>query len=42
MNQMLDHCHEYDKAAIRDYAIKTFAAQNIGQQIFEAYKSVME
>ena len=40
MNQMLDHCHEYDREAIRDYAIKTFAAQNIGQQIFEVYKTV--
>ncbi len=38
MNQMLDHCHEYDREAIRDYAIKTFAAQNIGLQVFEAYK----
>ncbi|MBR1514860.1 MAG: glycosyltransferase [Bacteroidales bacterium] len=41
MNQMLDHCQEYDRAAIRDYAIKTFAAQNIGLQIFEAYKKVV-
>ena len=41
MNQMLDHCHEYNREAIRDYAIKTFAAQNIGQQIFEAYKEVV-
>lgn len=41
MNQMLDHCREYDREAIRDYAIKTFAAQNIGQQIFEAYKTIV-
>ena len=41
MNQMLDHCHEYNREAIRDYAIKTFAAQNIGQQIFEAYKEIV-
>ena len=41
MNQMLDHSSEYDRAAIRDYAIKTFAAQNIGQQMFEAYKEVV-
>jgi glycosyltransferase involved in cell wall biosynthesis len=40
MNQMLDHCHEYDRESIREYAIKTFAAQNIGQQIFEAYKTI--
>ena len=42
MNQMLDHCHEYDREAIRDYAIKTFAAQNIGLQIFEVFKKVVE
>ena len=41
MNTMLDHCQEYDREAIRDYAIKTFAAQNIGLQIFEAYKDVV-
>ena len=41
MNQMLDHGSEYDRQAIRDYAIKTFAAQNIGQQIFEVYKEVV-
>ena len=41
MNQLLDHSSEYDRQAIRDYAIKTFAAQNIGQQIFEAYNTVV-
>ncbi len=41
MNQLLDHSSEYDRQAIRDYAIKTFAAQNIGQQMFEAYKEVV-
>ncbi len=41
MNQLLDHSSEYDHQAIRDYAIKTFAAQNIGQQIFEAYNTVV-
>ena len=41
MIQMLGHSSEYDRQAIRDYAIKTFAAQNIGQQIFEEYKKVM-
>ncbi|KWW25996.1 MAG: group 1 glycosyl transferase [bacterium F082] len=41
MIQMLDHSSEYDHQAIRNYAIKTFAAQNIGQQIFEAYKKVV-
>jgi len=41
MKQLLDHSSEYDRKAIRDYAIKTFAAQNIGQQIFEAYNTVV-
>ncbi len=41
MKQLLDHSSEYDRQAIRDYAIKTFAAQNIGQQIFEQYKKVV-
>ena len=40
MNQLLDHCHEYDREAIRNYAVKTFAAQNIGKQIFETYQEV--
>ena len=39
--QMLDHHQEYDREAIRRYATKTFAAQTIGQQIFEAYKEVV-
>ena len=42
MNALLDHGHEFNREAIRDYAIKTFAAQNIGQQIFEEYKKVIE
>ena len=42
MNTMLDHSHEYDREAIRDYAIKTFATQNIGQQVFEEYKKVLK
>ena len=42
MNTLLDHCQEYDRQAIRDYAIKTFAAHNIGQQIYEVYQKVLE
>ena len=42
MNTLLNHCQEYDRKAIRDYAIKTFAAQNIGQQIYAEYKKVIE
>ena len=41
MNNLLNHYQEYNREAIRSYAIKTFAAQNIGQQIFEEYKKVM-
>ena len=41
MIQMLDQCHEYDREAIRMYAINTFAAQNIGNQIFEEYSKVL-
>ena len=41
MSQMLDHSSEYDRKAIRDYAINTFAAQSIGQQIFEEYKKTI-
>ena len=41
MNAMLDHSNEYDRQAIRDYAIKTFAAQNIRQQVFEEYNKVL-
>ena len=40
MIQMLDHSSEYNRKAIREYAIKTFAAQNIGQQILEVYETV--
>ena len=42
INTMLDHCHELNHEDIRDYAIKTFAVQTIGQQIFEEYKKVVE
>ena len=41
MNNLLNHYQEYNREAIRSYAISTFAAQNIGQQIFEEYKKVM-
>ena len=41
MNQLLDHSQEYDRQAIRDYALKTFAAQGIGMQVFEAYQKTL-
>ncbi len=40
MNQMLDHSSEYDREAIRQYAIETFAAKKIGKEIAEEYKKV--
>lgn len=42
MHRMLDTCGEYDRQAIRDYAVNTFAAPIIGQQIAEAYNSVIK
>ena len=42
MNNLLDHSDEYDKAAIRQYAQKTFAAPIIGQQIADVYKKVVK
>ena len=41
MIQMLDHCSEYDRPAIMEYAINTFSNDIIGKQIFEAYKEVL-
>ena len=41
MNQMLDHCHEYDREAIRQYAISTFSNEIIGNQIFETYRELI-
>ncbi len=42
MNQLLDHSSEYDRAAIRQYALSTFSNEIIGRQIFEAYKEVVD
>ena len=42
MNQMLDTSTEYDRKAMRDYAVKTFSAQTIGKQIIEGYKTVLK
>ena len=39
--QMLNHSSEYDKEAIRQYALSTFSNDIIGKQIFEAYKEVV-
>ena len=42
MNQMLDHSMEYDRKAMRAYAVKTFSAQTIGKQIVEGYKTILK
>ena len=42
MNTMLDHCHEYDHEAIRQYALSTFSNDIIGRRIFEVYKEVVD
>ena len=42
MNQMLDHSSEYDRKAMRAYAVKTFSAQTIGKQIVEGYKTILK
>ena len=41
MIQMLDHHQDYDSEAIRKYAVETFAADNIGQQIYQEYQKVV-
>lgn len=41
MNTLLDHYPDYDRQAIRDYAVRTFAADKIGGQIAEAYKEIL-
>ena len=42
MNQMLDHYQDYDSKTIRQYAVETFAADNIGRQIYQEYHKVLE
>ena len=42
MNQMLDNAGKYDKTAIRQYALETFASPIIGKQIKEAYEKTLE
>ena len=37
MNQMLDTCHDYDRQAIRQYALQTFDSKIIGEQIYQQY-----
>ena len=41
MIQMLDHYQNYDSKAIRQYAVETFAADNIGRQIYQEYQKVL-
>lgn len=42
MTQMLESCRDYDREGIRQYAVNTFSADKIGQQIHEQYEKVMK
>ena len=42
MSTLLDHANEYDRAAIRQYALTAFAAPIIGRQISDAYQTVVK
>lgn len=42
MVQMLDTSQDYDRKAIRQYAITTFSVEKIGSQIFEQYQNVVK
>lgn len=41
LHQMLDHCHDYDEQAICAYAEANFSMPVIGQQLREAYETVL-
>ena len=41
MDRLLDAAASYDRQGIRDYALRTFSRKNIGEQIFQAYRSVL-
>ena len=40
LNQMLDHSADYDREAIRKYAIENFSAKKIGNEIYEQYLNI--
>lgn len=42
MNQMLDTSGNYNREAIRQYALQTFANEIIGKQIYEQYQKVLQ
>ena len=42
MNQMLDTYGQYNREAIRQYALQTFANEIIGKQIYEQYQKVLQ
>jgi len=41
MNQMLDHCKEYDVNKLRAYAIKNFSNEVVGQSFSRIYSSLI-
>ncbi len=40
VNFMLDHCNDFDRKAIREYAERNFAVEVIGAQILRVYRSL--
>ena len=42
MNYLLDHYDDYDREAIRQYALKSFSMEEIGQQIYRQYKRLLK
>ena len=42
MIRLLDTCRDYDREAIRRYAVENFSENIIGQQLSEAYRSVLK
>jgi glycosyltransferase involved in cell wall biosynthesis len=41
MNYMLDHCYEYDKTLMHEYAVDNFSCKNIGKKFMGIYKEIL-
>jgi glycosyltransferase involved in cell wall biosynthesis len=41
MNYMLDHCYEFDKTLMHEYAVGNFSYQNIGKVFMDIYKEIL-
>ncbi|MBO4489661.1 MAG: glycosyltransferase [Bacteroidales bacterium] len=42
MKDLMDHYDDYDREAIRQYALKSFSMEEIGRQIYEQYKRLLK